>query len=115
MQLTTSQWGFLLGCMPARLALAFVVKSEVVPMIYTALVLAIMASGFLYLFFTGKRTTGIETQGRTIWWRPFRLVHGLFYLAAAALVFKKASLWAFYVLCADALIGLGNFIHHYTQ
>jgi len=47
---------------------------------YLALLPAI---GFIYLFFTGKRTSGLETQGAPIWWSRFRIIHGLLYLLFA--------------------------------
>jgi hypothetical protein len=115
MPLDKSQWLFLIGCMPTRLALTWVVKHSRPGWHFVlAAILVSIGSGFLYMFATGQRLVGPETQGKPIWWRPFRLVHGLLYvLAALALGWQHKPLWAFYLLLTDTVLGLLNFLYHY--
>jgi hypothetical protein len=104
---------FLGGCIPIRLALAATAKFLPVAYLpYLGLFTFVIALGFLYLYFTGKRTTGIETQGKPIWWMNFRIVHGLTYLLFSGLAFKRSKN-AYIVLLIDALVGLGLFLRHY--
>jgi hypothetical protein len=106
---------FLFGCMPARFAFAWVAKK--IPLMYLPYMgfLALLpAIGFLYLFFTGKRTTGAETGGAPIWWTKLRVVHGLLYLLFAYYAINRMR-QAYKVLLADAFIGLVFFIGHHYQ
>lgn len=106
---------FLLGCIPTRLAFAAIaayIPIEYLP--YLGLVALAISIGFLYLYFTGNRTTGIETQGAPIWWMPFRIIHGLFYLLFAILAFKQVK-YAYIVILIDTLIGLGLFLNHHKS
>ena len=106
---------FLGGCIPARLALVWIAKVLPIKYLpYLGLLMLMPAFGFLYLFVTGKRKTGIETQGEPIWWTKFRLIHGLLYLsfAYAAINRNKKS---YQILLLDVCLGLGIFFwHHYN-
>jgi len=105
---------FLGGCIPARLALTAIAKY--LPLKYLpflGILTLIIAIGFLYLYFTGKRTTGPETQGAPIWWMKFRIIHGLMYLLFSLLAFNYIRN-AYRILFADTILGLVIFlIHHY--
>ncbi len=83
---------FLGGCIPVRLAMVLLAKY--IPLVYLP---------------------WMETFGQPIWWRPFRIIHGLFYLIFSLLaIYKYAN--AYLVLLFDTLIGLGLFLwHHYTE
>lgn len=105
---------FLGGCIPFRLFITYIAK--IMPrnylhyLGYTAL---IPAFGFLYLYFTGKRKTGKETQGEPIWWSKFRIIHGLLYLLFAIYAINKIT-FAYLFLLVDVIIGLILFFwHHY--
>ena len=72
------------------------------------------SGGWIYLFLTGKRTSGVETQGAPIWWRQFRIVHGLLYLLFAFYAIQRVAT-AYQILLADVSFGLVIFLwHHYT-
>lgn len=104
---------FLFACIPSRLgltALAKYMQSNVLP--YMGLITLGMAIGFLYLFFTGKRETGPETFGQPIWWKNFRIVHGLNYLFFSILAFQKSPN-AYLVLLYDTLFGLLLFLNQH--
>jgi hypothetical protein len=106
---------FLGGCIPMRLL--FVWLAKIMPLNYLpyAGALALMlAFGFFYLFLTGKRTSGLETQGAPIWWGQFRIIHGFIYLCFAYYALQRVR-FAYKFLLADVLLGLGLFLwHHYT-
>ena len=104
---------FLGGCIPTRLALTALAKyipPHYLP--YLGLVTLAIAIGFLYLYFTGKRQTGPETQGAPIWWMKFRALHGLLYLLFSGLAFMRYKN-AYIVLLVDTIIGLGLFLMHH--
>jgi len=105
---------FLGGCIPSRLALAMIAKySAVYYLPYLSIITLSIALGFIYLYFTGKRKVGIETQGTPIWWMRFRLFHGLMYLLFSLLAFTRNKN-AYIVLLVDTLVGLIIFLrHHY--
>jgi hypothetical protein len=119
MNLTPIQKRFLLflgGCIPLRLFIVFiawVISIKYLPLLgYIALLPAI---GFFYLFLSGKRQTGLETQGAPIWWSKFRPIHGSFYLLFAIYAIKGIRS-AYLFLLADVLIGLMLFVwFHYKN
>ena len=106
---------FLGGCIPMRLL--FVWLAKIMPLNYLPYaggVALLPAFGFIYLFMTGKRTVGLETQGAPIWWSRFRIIHGLIYLGFSYSAFQRLRN-AYLFLLADVLLGLGLFLrHHYT-
>ena len=103
------------GCITTRLALTALAKyipNYYLP--YLSIVTLVIAIGFLYLYFTGKRQTGFETQGASIWWMKYRIMHGLLYLLFSGLAFMRYKN-AYIVLLVDTIIGLGLFlVHHYS-
>jgi len=119
MKLTSIQKRFLLflgGCIPIRLLFVFVAWSisiKYLPLLgYIALLPAI---GFLYLFVSGKRQTGLETQGQPIWWVNFRPIHGILYLLFSIYAIKGIRK-SYLFLLIDVLIGLLLFLwFHYNN
>ena len=106
---------FLGGCIPVRITIAVI--AMVVPLFllrYLGFIALLPAFGFIYLFLTGGRKTGIETQGAPIWWGELRFIHGLFYLAFSVYAINK-NRHAYLFLIADVVFGLLMFLwHHYT-
>ena len=102
---------FLLGCIPARLALAvaplYLSAASYVPL---AIATAAMATGFLYLFVSGGRRTAAEAGGK-VWWTGLRLYHGLSYACASIYLFMGSRLAAI-PLMADTATGLAVYISH---
>ena len=118
MNLTPIQKRFLLflgGCIPLRLFIVFiawVISIKYLPLLgYIALLPAI---GFFYLFLSGKRQTGLETQGAPIWWSKFRPIHGSLYLLFAIYAIKRVRS-AYLFLLADVLIGLMLFVWFHSK
>ena len=105
---------FLGGCIPARLFLAATAKYLPLTYLpYLGIVTLSIALGFLYLYFTGKRRTGAETQGAPIWWMRFRIFHGLMYLLFSIMAFMQMKK-AYIVLLVDTFVGLVLFLRqHY--
>lgn len=104
---------FLFACIPSRLGLTALAKympATYLP--YMGLITLGMAFGFLYLYFSGKRETGAETFGQPIWWKNFRIVHGLSYLLFSYLAFQQSKN-AYLVLFYDTLFGLMIFLKHH--
>ena len=105
---------FLGGFIPLRLLLVILaIKTPLKYLHYLGYVGLIVAIGFFYLFITGKRQTGVETQGAPIWWTKFRVLHGAFYLFfAIAAINHIASAYKF--LLADVITGLVLFLWHHS-
>jgi len=101
---------FLLFCIPARIALAWV--SQKVPArylkIFGALLLA-MALGFLYLYFSKGRLNAFEAGGKT-WWADFRLIFGALYLIAAIYCFQGKQSMVWIPLTIDVIFGTTIFL-----
>ena len=101
---------FLLGCIPARILIALIpVYIYIEWLHYYSILLFAIAFSFLFLFFFNLRQHAFEAGGIT-WWANYRIIHGLLYLSAAILAFKKNRL-AWIPLAIDVFIGLSLFIH----
>ena len=107
---------FLFGCIPSRLALAYVAK--IIPINYLPIlgyVTLVMAIGFIYIYLTGSRKTGPETFGEKIWWNPLRPIHALLYLIFSYYAINRIRCGWIYLLY-DVIFGLLSFlIFHYIN
>lgn len=104
---------FLFGCIGTRSLFALTAKMislEYLPVLgYIAIIPLI---GFLYIFATGSRKTGIEVGGERIWWNWLRPVHAFMYsLFAYNAISGNRNAW--YYLAADVIIGLVAFLVHH--
>ena len=95
---------FLIGCIGVRTALALLAKyidKDYLPYLgYLALIPAI---GFIFVYLTDRRQTGIEAGG-VIWWNKLRPIHGMLYILFAIYAIKKES-FAWTVLALDVFLG----------
>ena len=100
---------FLTACMGTRILLAILAKKANKSLLLIMGVLALLpVIGFFYLFFSGKRKTGVETFGAKIWWNNLRPVHGILYLLFAFYAIRgDRKAWLFLLL--DVIIGLISF------
>lgn len=103
---------FLLGCIPVRLILAYLISKSIVNKtlqnLITVLLLGI-SIGFALIYIFKLRDTGLEVFGDKIWWDHLRPIHSFMYGLAAYLLYNnsdKASL----VILIDTFIGLGAYL-----
>ena len=105
---------FLIGCIGSRTLLAILAKNTSVnylPILgYIAMLPAI---GFMYIYVTGSRKTGVEVGGEKIWWNDLRPFHAvLYFLFAYNAIYKHADSWKY--LAADVVFGLVSFLIHHV-
>jgi len=108
---------FIIGCIGTRLlfTISAYVFSHTVVLPILGLIGAVFALSWFYLIFIGRRDTGPEVFGGTIWWKSLRPVHmtlwGFFaYLALS----RNQNAWM--VLAADTTLGLSSFLlHHHAE
>jgi hypothetical protein len=97
---------FLFGCIGTRLMFVYVAKTQTDFLPYMAFIAVLIASGLMYFYLTGTRTTGPEVFGEKIWWNHLRPIHATMYMLFAILAAQKNKS-AYWILFIDALIGLG--------
>ena len=101
---------FLIGCIGVRTLFVLIAKNasaKYLPLLgYLALLPAI---GFLYIYFTGSRKTGVEVFGEKIWWNDLRPLHSfIYFLFAYNAIIGNTNAWMY--LLADVIIGLFSFL-----
>lgn len=113
---------FLLGCIPLRIFLAYLVytlsrNKDYNFKKYLATILLAISIGFFYIYTFNKRKTGIETFGEKIWWNSLRPVHGMLYFLTSMSLFSGCGeKYAWIFLLADVTIGLFSFlVHHFCN
>lgn len=95
---------FILGCIPTRLGLAYAASRNLFsPWLQVAFL--VIGFGFITLYVSNSRLSAPEGGGVT-WWAPYRIVHGLMYLAASALLYLNKPADAGRVVFIDTLLGL---------
>lgn len=94
---------FLGICIPLRLLLTFLAYKFKNLLPYIGIVFLCMAFGFISVYVTDMRKTGI--LGQKAWWNELRPVHGVLYLLFAILAFKGKS-YSWMILLLDVVIGL---------
>ena len=107
---------FIFGCIGLRTLFVIIAKNIDIKFLpYLGYIALLFVTGFIYIFITGSRKTGIETFGGKIWWNDLRPVHALFYgLFAYNAINKNPNSWIF--LLIDVIIGLISFlIFHYIN
>jgi len=105
---------FLFGCVLIRLLLVMVAKNmHVKHLKYLGYMAIVPAVGFMYIYLSGSRKTGLETFGEKIWWNHLRPIHSiLYFLFAYNAIIKNKQAWVF--LAVDVIIGFFSFlIHHW--
>ena len=107
---------FLIGCIGSRFLLVLITEYspiEYLPILgYIALVPAL---GFIYIYLTGSRKTGVEVFNAKIWWNNLRPIHGLLYgLFAYNAINRNVNSWIY--LLVDVIFGLFSLtLHHYSE
>ncbi len=100
---------FLLGCIPTRLAFVYAAATYLTHLRLFGFLALLPAIGFIYLYVSGSRKTGLETGGAPIWWTSLRPIHAAFWFAFAATALSGKS-WAWMIMATDVLFGLAAFL-----
>ena len=108
MQTQTRQLLFLLGCLPLRTLLIWVVYKRQINKIVVGTLACAIALGFLFQHFRGNN---VGAFGGTVYWN--RLVHAFFYVICGILY---ALNWpgAWVPLLCDLLFGLVTFLRNFS-
>ena len=101
---------FIFGCIGLRSLLAYIAKIVNVKYLpYLGYLAIIPVIGWLYIYFTGSRTTGAEVFGDKIWWNNIRPLHAILYgLFAWNAINKNTNAYIYLVI--DVIFGLTAFI-----
>lgn len=104
---------FLFGCIGSRLAftaLSAYASGQLLKIL--GFIALIPVLGWFYIIFIGKRDTGLEVGGGTIWWKHLRPIHmSLWAIFSYLAISGNKNAWM--VLLFDTLFGLGAFLHHH--
>jgi hypothetical protein len=115
---------FLLGCIPVRIGLSYLIKyvnkgkNKFLNVLkyLLAIFLLIISISFFIIYIFGLRKTGLETQGQPIWWDSLRPLHGLLYGIAAIFLltqYNYRKVTPSRLIFWDAIFGLISFsIYH---
>jgi hypothetical protein len=96
---------FLVGCIGARILLAYLAKKTAQEHLKYLGVLALLpALGFIGLYLGDYRKDAPEAGGQT-WWNSLRPIHGTLYLLFAIYAIKSSDN-AWKILAVDAGLGL---------
>ena len=107
---------FLFGCIGVRLLFVIIAKYINNKYLkYLGYIALLPAIGFMYLYITGIRNSGLGGFGQKIWWSNLRPIHSiLYFLFAYNAIVGNKNAWIY--LLADVLLGLTSFlIHHYVN
>ena len=105
---------FLIGCIGMRLLFVIIAKNiNVIYLKYLGYLALLPAIGFIFIYLTGSRKTGMETFGEKIWWNDLRPLHSfIYFLFAYNAIIGNKNAWIY--LLVDVIIGLVSFlIFHY--
>jgi hypothetical protein len=99
-------------CILVRLLLVYIAKTiSLKNLKYLGYVTLIIAIGFIYIYVTKSRKTGIEVHGKKIWWNELRPIHGILYLIFSIAAINHYNLW--YLLLIDVIFGIVAYLIHY--
>jgi hypothetical protein len=107
---------FLFGCIGVRSLFVIIAKYINKKYLkYLGYLALLPATGFMYIYLSGVRNTGLGAFGQKIWWNNLRPVHSiLYFLFAYNAINGNKNSWIY--LLADVLIGLiGFLIYHYMN
>ena len=101
---------FLFGCIGLRFLFVIIAKIIDVKFLpYLGYLALLFVIGFIYIFATDGRKTGVETFGDKIWWNNLRPVHALLYgLFAYNAIIGNRGAWIY--LLFDVIFGLFSFL-----
>ena len=105
---------FLIGCIGVRVLFVIIAKNISPKYLkYLGYLALLPAIGFMYIYLTDSRKTGLETFGQKIWWNNLRPIHALLYLLFAYnAIIGNPQAWIY--LLVDVLFGLTSFLIHHS-
>ena len=75
---------FLIGCIGVRSLFVIIAKYINTKYLkYLGYLALLPAIGFIYIYLTGTRKTGVEVFGEKIWWNNLRPIHSILYFLFA--------------------------------
>jgi hypothetical protein len=107
---------FLVGCIGIRVLFVIVAKNINIKYLkYLGYLALFPAIGFIYLYVSGTRNSGLGVFGEKIWWTNLRPIHAILYLLFAYnAIIGNRNAWI--ILLVDVSLGLLSFlIHHYLN
>ena len=107
---------FLIGCIGVRSLFVIIAKYVNTKYLkYLGYLALLPAIGFMYIYLSGIRNTGLGAFGEKIWWNHLRPVHSiLYFLFAYNAIIGNKNAWLY--LLADVLIAFISFlIYHYIN
>jgi hypothetical protein len=107
---------FLIGCIGVRSLFVIIAKYVNTKYLkYLGYLALLPAIGFMYIYVSGVRNTGLGAFGQKIWWNHLRPIHSiLYFLFAYNAIIGNKNAWIY--LLADVFIGLISFlIYHYVN
>ena len=107
---------FLFICVPLRLMFVYLVTQVTTKDLKMLGYISILpALGFIYIYMTGSRKKGIETQGDEIWWNSLRPIHSLLYFLFAYTAINNMKDHVYKPLLADIILGLISFLVYHKK
>ena len=107
---------FLIGCIGVRSLFVIIAKYINIKYLkYLGYLALLPAIGFMYVYVSGIRNTGLGAFGQKIWWNQLRPIHSiLYFLFAYNAIIGNKNAWIY--LLVDVIIGLISFlIYHYIN
>jgi hypothetical protein len=106
---------FLIGCIGVRLLFVIIAKYSNKYLKYLGYLALLPATGFMYIYLTGIRNTGLGAFGQKIWWNHLRPIHSiLYFLFAYNAIIGNKNAWIY--LLVDVIVALFSFlIYHYVN
>jgi hypothetical protein len=106
---------FLIGCIGVRSLFVIIAKYNTKYLKYLGYLALLPAIGFMYIYLTGIRNTGLGAFGEKIWWNHLRPIHSiLYFLFAYNAIIGNKQAWIY--LLMDVIIGLISFLtYHYMN
>lgn len=104
---------FLFGCIPTRLFITYLAKTNAKYLKYMSLPALLISIGFASIYIFKLRETGREVFGAKIWWNNLRPIHAFLWAVFAITAFKGFK-DAWKILLIDTLFGLISFIIFHT-
>ena len=91
---------FLIGCIGVRSLFVIIAKyTNTKYLKYLGYLALLPATGFIYIYLTGSRKTGVGVFGEKIWWNHLRPIHSiLYFLFAYNAIIGNKQAWIYLLI-----------------